>query len=93
MWALLYILATIGIGVYGVALGGWASNNRWALLGGIRASAQMISYEIAIGLAIIAVVITYGTLDLQAICAARAECGSDGCRDGASCSSRSRSSC
>ena len=54
--AALYILATIGIGVYGVALGGWASNNRWALLGGIRATAQMISYEIAMGLAIIAVV-------------------------------------
>ncbi len=51
--------------MYGVALGGWASNNRWALLGGIRATAQMISYEIAMGLAIIAIVMTYGTLDLQ----------------------------
>jgi len=69
--AALYILATIGIGVYGAALGGWASNNRWALLGGIRATAQMISYELALGLAIIAVVITYGTLDLQAICLAQ----------------------
>ncbi len=69
--AALYILATIGIGVYGVALGGWASNNRWALLGAIRATAQMISYEIAMGLAIIAVVVTYGTLDLQAICHAQ----------------------
>jgi NADH-quinone oxidoreductase subunit H len=67
----LYILATIGIGVYGVALGGWASNNRWALLGGIRASAQMISYEIGLGLAIISVVMTYGTLDLQAMCHAQ----------------------
>ncbi len=66
--AALYILATIGLGVYGVALGGWASNNRWALLGGIRATAQMISYELAMGLAIIAVVMTYGTLDLQAMC-------------------------
>jgi NADH-quinone oxidoreductase subunit H len=64
---LLYILATIGIGVYGIALGGWASNNRWSMLGAIRASAQMISYELALGLAIIAVVMTYGTLDLQAI--------------------------
>jgi NADH-quinone oxidoreductase subunit H len=67
----LYILAVLGIGVYGVALGGWASNNRWALLGGIRASAQMISYEITLGLAFIAVVIAYGTLDLQAICHAQ----------------------
>ncbi len=49
----LYLLATIGIGVYGVALAGWASNNRWALLGGIRATAQMISYELAMGLAIV----------------------------------------
>ncbi len=64
----LYILAVLGVGVYGVALGGWASNSRWALLGAVRASAQMISYEIAMGLAIIAVVITYGTLDLQEIC-------------------------
>jgi NADH-quinone oxidoreductase subunit H len=64
----LYVLATIGIGVYGIALGGWASNNRWAMLGGIRASAQMISYEIAMSLAIIAVVVCYGTLDLQAMC-------------------------
>ncbi len=69
--AALYILATIGIGVYGVALGGWASNNRWALLGSVRATAQMISYEIAMGLAIIAVVMTYGTLDLQAMCHAQ----------------------
>lgn len=69
--AALYLLATIGIGVYGIALGGWASNNRWALLGGIRASAQMISYEIAMGLAIIAVVVTYGTLDLQQMCRAQ----------------------
>src|SRR5579875_1500378 len=69
--AALYVLATIGIGVYGIALGGWASNNRWALLGGIRASAQMISYEIAMGLAIIAVVVTYGTLDLQQMCRAQ----------------------
>jgi NADH-quinone oxidoreductase subunit H len=65
--AALYMLATIGVGVYGVALGGWASNNRWALLGAVRATAQMISYEIAMGLAIIAIVITFGTLDLQDI--------------------------
>ncbi len=65
--AALYMLATIGLGVYGVALGGWASNNRWALLGGIRATAQMISYEIAMGLAIISIVMTFGTLNLQEI--------------------------
>jgi NADH-quinone oxidoreductase subunit H len=63
----LYLLATLGIGVYGVALAGWASNNRWALLGGIRATAQMISYELAMGLAIVSVIMTFGTLNLQEI--------------------------
>src|SRR6185503_15823069 len=61
----LFVLAMAGLGVYGVVLGGWASNNRWSLLGGIRGSAQMISYEIAMGLGLVAVVLTYGTLDLQ----------------------------
>jgi len=62
---ILYVLAMVSLGVYGVTLGGWASNNRWSLLGGIRGSAQMISYEIGMGLAMVAVVLTYGTLDLQ----------------------------
>ena len=61
----LYVLAMMSLGVYGVVLGGWASNNRWALLGGIRGSAQMISYELPMGFAIIAMILTYGTLDLQ----------------------------
>jgi len=59
------------LGVYGVVLGGWASNNRWSLLGGIRGSAQMISYEIAMGLALIGVVLIYNTLDLQEIARAQ----------------------
>lgn len=70
---ILYVLAMASLGVYGVVLGGWASNNRWSLLGGIRGSAQMISYEIALALAIVAVVLTYGTLDLQEM--ARAQGG------------------
>jgi NADH-quinone oxidoreductase subunit H len=61
----LYVLAMTSLGVYGVVLGGWASNNRWSLLGGIRGSAQMISYELPMGLAIVAMILTYGTLDLQ----------------------------
>jgi len=70
---ILYVLAMVSLGVYGVVLGGWASNNRWSLLGGIRGSAQMISYEIAVGLSIVAMVMTYGSLDLQAM--ARAQGG------------------
>jgi NADH-quinone oxidoreductase subunit H len=62
---ILYVLAMVSLAVYGVVLGGWASNNRWSLLGGIRGSAQMISYEIAMGLALIGVVMTYNSLDLQ----------------------------
>jgi len=62
---ILYILAMTSLGVYGVVLGGWASNNRFSLLGGIRGSAQMISYEIGMGLSIIAMVMTFGSLDLQ----------------------------
>jgi NADH-quinone oxidoreductase subunit H len=63
----LYILAMMSLGVYGVVLGGWASNNRFSLLGGIRGSAQVISYEIGMGLSIVAVVMTFGSLDLQNI--------------------------
>src|SRR5215469_838186 len=62
---ILYILAMASLGVYGVVLAGWASNNRWSLLGGIRGSAQMISYEIAMGLALVGIVLTYDTFDLQ----------------------------
>ena len=62
---ILYVLAMVSLGVYGVVLAGWASNNRWSLLGGIRGTAQMISYEVAMGLALIGVVLTYNTLDLQ----------------------------
>ncbi len=64
---ILYVLAMVSLSVYGVVLGGWASNNRWALLGGIRGCAQMISYEIPLGLALIGVVLAFGSLDLQEI--------------------------
>jgi len=65
--ALLYVFAMLSLGVYGVILAGFASRNNYALLGGLRATAQMISYEIALGIAIIGVVMIYGTLDLQEI--------------------------
>jgi NADH-quinone oxidoreductase subunit H len=62
---LLYIFATLSLGVYGVILAGFASRNNYALLGGLRATAQMISYEIALGIAVVGVILIYGTLDLQ----------------------------
>lgn len=69
----LYLFAMSALGVYGVALAGWSSNNKYALLGGLRASAQMISYEIAMGLALLPMVIIYGTLDLQTMIAAQSD--------------------
>jgi NADH-quinone oxidoreductase subunit H len=65
--ALLYVFAMLSLGVYGVILAGFASRNNYALLGGLRATAQMISYEIALGIAIIGLVMVYQTMDLQEI--------------------------
>jgi NADH-quinone oxidoreductase subunit H len=64
---ILYVFGVVSIGVYGIMIGGWASNNKFSLLGAIRASAQMISYEIAMGLSIIALIIMTGTLSLHEI--------------------------
>jgi NADH-quinone oxidoreductase subunit H len=64
---ILYIFAIVSIGVYGIMIGGWASNNKYALLGAIRASSQMISYELAMSLAIISVVMMSGSLSLKDI--------------------------
>ncbi len=64
---ILYVFGVVSIGVYGIMIGGWASNNKFSLLGAIRASAQMISYEIAMGLSIIALIILTGTLSLGEI--------------------------
>ncbi len=64
---ILYIFGVVSMGVYGIMIGGWASNNKFSLIGAIRASSQMISYEIAMGLAIIALVMTTGTLSLNEI--------------------------
>jgi NADH-quinone oxidoreductase subunit H len=63
--ALLYIFAMLSLEVYGVILAGFASRNNYALLGGLRGTAQMISYEIALGISIVGLVMIYGTMDLQ----------------------------
>lgn len=65
----LYIFGVVSFGVYGIMIGGWASNNKYSLLGALRASSQMISYEIAMGLAIVALVMKTGTLSLGEIVA------------------------
>lgn len=64
---ILYILALSSLGVYGITLSGWSSNNKYSLLGGLRSSAQMISYELSMGLAIIGVLMIAGTLRLDKI--------------------------
>jgi NADH-quinone oxidoreductase subunit H len=64
---ILYVFGVVSIGVYGIMIGGWSSNNKFSLLGAIRASAQMISYEIAMGFAIISLIIMTGTLSLGEI--------------------------
>jgi len=69
---ILYLLAIGSLGVYGVILGGWASNSKYSLLGALRASAQMISYELTLILAILSVIVLAGSLDLRRISEAQA---------------------
>ncbi len=68
-FGILYIFAIASLGVYGIVLGAWASNNKYALFGGLRASAQMVSYEITLGLSVVGLVLVAGSLKLPDIVA------------------------
>jgi NADH-quinone oxidoreductase subunit H len=63
----LFVLAVLSLAVYGVVIGGWASNNKYSFLGGLRATANMISYEVPFGLAVLTIVVMFGTLSLNEI--------------------------
>ncbi len=70
---LLFILAMLSLGIYGIILSGWASRNRFSLLGGMRGAAQLISYEVALGLSLIGLIMVYPSLRLQNIVAFQGE--------------------
>ena len=67
---MLIILGITSLGVYGIALAGWSSNSKYSLLGALRASAQMISYEVALGLSLVGVLMVSGTFSLRSDCRA-----------------------
>lgn len=67
--AILYVFGVLSVGVYGIMIGGWASNNKFSLMSAMRAASQMISYEVAMGLSIIALIMMTGTLSLREIAA------------------------
>ncbi len=64
---LLFVLAMLSLGIYGILISGWASNNRFTLLGGMRGAAQLISYEVALGLSLIGLIMVYPSLQLSGI--------------------------
>ena len=72
---ILVILGITSLGVYGIALAGWSSNSKYSLLGSLRASAQMVSYEVALGLSLVGVLIVSGTFSLRGIVEAQQASG------------------
>src|SRR5208337_3022116 len=69
----LFLLAIGSLGVYGIVLAGWSSNNKYSLLGGLRSSAQLISYELSMSLAVLGVLLATGSLRLDAVVTHQAE--------------------
>lgn len=65
--AILYVFGIVSVGVYGIMIGGWASNNKFSLIGAVRAASQMVSYEVAMGLSVVALLMMTGTLSLKEI--------------------------
>lgn len=74
----LYVFAVVSMGVYGIMIGAWASNNKFSLIGGLRAASQMISYELPLGLSLIALLMFTGTLELKQIVMQQQEGGLGG---------------
>lgn len=72
---IIYVFALSSVAVYGVILGGWASNNKYSFLGGLRSSAQLVAYELPLGLGILGVVLASGSMNLEAIMTAQAQHG------------------
>ncbi len=66
-WALLYVTAIASIAVYGIVLAGWASNNKYAMMGGLRSTSQMVSYELPLGLSFVAVILLAGSMNMLTI--------------------------
>jgi NADH-quinone oxidoreductase subunit H len=73
--AVLFVLAVSSIGIYGIILGGWASNNKFSLMGGLRSAAQLVSYEVPLGFAVISVLLLSGTMSLVGIVESQRDAG------------------
>ena len=65
----LYVMAIVSLGVYGIMMGGWSSNNKYSMLGALRSSSQMISYELSMGLSLVAALMVYSSVNLNEIAA------------------------